>query len=95
VVWSRCHRQRHHFHTKFNSNPQNGSKVIKVFLYAHLGSLNVCHFEMAEATRLKKCDVEVSLNGSTCLPNFTKADTHRQAGDLISPLSFFESRLKK
>jgi hypothetical protein len=72
---------------------------------AHLRSLNVCHFGMAEGTTLNKCDVEVTLNGSTCLPNFTKShrliqkllvgDTHRQAGDLISPLSFCESRLKK
>jgi hypothetical protein len=60
--------------------------------------------------------IEVTLNGSTCLLNFTKihrsvqkllvgdtqtdrqtdrqTHTHRQAGDLISPLSFFESRLK-
>jgi hypothetical protein len=44
------------------------------------------------------------LNDSACLPNFTKIhisvqkllvrDTDRQAGGLISPLSFSESRLK-
>jgi hypothetical protein len=31
----------------------NGSKVIKVFLYTHLRSLNVPQFGMTEATRLK------------------------------------------
>jgi hypothetical protein len=41
-------------HTEFHPNPQNGSKVIKVFLYTHLKSLNVYHFEMVEATRLEK-----------------------------------------
>jgi hypothetical protein len=38
---------------KFHPNPPNGSKVIKVFLYTHLRSLNVRHFGMAEATILK------------------------------------------
>jgi hypothetical protein len=38
---------------KFYPNPPNGSKVIKVFLYTHLRSLNVCHSGMAEAMRLK------------------------------------------
>jgi hypothetical protein len=83
-----------------------GSKVIKVFLYTHLRSLNVHHFGMAEATRLKKCDIEGNLSASTFLPNFTNIHQsvkkllvgdrhiHRQAGDLISSLSFFESRLK-
>jgi hypothetical protein len=43
------------------------------------------------------------LNGSTCLPNFTEIHrtvqklrdrhTHTQAGDFISPFSYFESRL--
>jgi hypothetical protein len=36
---------------------------------------------MAEATRFKKCDVEVTLNGSTCLPNFTKI--HRSVQKLL------------
>jgi hypothetical protein len=38
-------------HTKFQQNPPNGSKVIKVFLYTQLRSLNFRHFGMAEATR--------------------------------------------
>jgi hypothetical protein len=58
--------------SKISSNPPNGSKVINLFLYTHLRSLNVRHFGMAEATRLKKYDIEVTLNGSTCLPNLTK-----------------------
>jgi hypothetical protein len=80
---------------------------------AHLRNLNVRHFEIFEATGLKKCDVEVILNGSTCLPKFhenpyrfksslvggtdrlTDIHSHTQAGDLISPLSFYESRLTK
>jgi hypothetical protein len=37
---------------KTSSKSTTGSKV-KVFLYTHLRSLNVCHFGMAEATRLK------------------------------------------
>jgi hypothetical protein len=76
-----------------------------MYLYTHLRSLNVRHFGIAEATRLKKFDLEVTLNGSTFLPNVTKihrsvqkllvgdtqTDTYtdRQAGDFISPLSFF------
>jgi hypothetical protein len=48
---------------------------------AHLRSLNVRHFWMAEATRLKKCDDEVTLNGSTYLPNFTKI--HRSVRKLL------------
>jgi hypothetical protein len=71
VVWNQGRLQCHHLHKKFHPNPPNGSKVIKVFLYTHLRSLNVRNFGMAEATRLK-CDVGVTLNGSTCLPNFTK-----------------------
>jgi hypothetical protein len=53
---------------------------------------------------IKKCDIEVILNGNTCLPSFTKihrsvqkllvGDTQRQAGDLINHFHFFESRLK-
>jgi hypothetical protein len=108
-VWNRGYLHGHHLHTKFNPNPPIGSNVIKVFLYTHLRSLNVRHFGMAEATRLK-CDVEVALNGITCLPNLTKmhpsvqkllvvdpqthSHTQRQPGDLKSPLSYFESRLK-
>jgi hypothetical protein len=42
-----------HLHTKYHPNPPNGSKVVKVFLYTHLRSLNVQHFGMAEAARLK------------------------------------------
>jgi hypothetical protein len=43
----------HQLHTKFNPNPPIGTKVIKRFLCTHLRSLNVRHFGMAEATRLK------------------------------------------
>jgi hypothetical protein len=43
----------HHLHTKFHPNPPNGSKVIKVFLYTYLRSLNIRQFGMAEDTRLK------------------------------------------
>jgi hypothetical protein len=39
---------------KIHPNPPHGSKVIKVFLYTHLRSLNVRHFEMAKATGLKE-----------------------------------------
>jgi hypothetical protein len=45
--------QCHHLHTKFNPNPPVGSKVIKGFFCTHLRSLNVCHFRMDEASRLK------------------------------------------
>jgi hypothetical protein len=51
---SQDHLQCHHVHTKFHRNPPIGSKVTKVFLFTHLRSLNVPHFRMAEATRLKK-----------------------------------------
>jgi hypothetical protein len=53
VVWHQGRLQCHHLHTKFHQNPPNSSKVIKVFLYTHLRSLNACHFGMAEATRLE------------------------------------------
>jgi hypothetical protein len=39
---------------KISLNPQNVSKVINVFLYTYLRSLNVHHFGMAEATRFRK-----------------------------------------
>jgi hypothetical protein len=45
--------QFHHLHTEFHPNPSNRSDVIKVFLYTHLKSLNVRHFGMTEAARLK------------------------------------------
>jgi hypothetical protein len=50
---SRDNIQCHHPHTKLYPNPPNGSKVIKVFLYTHLRSLNARHFGMSEGTRLK------------------------------------------
>jgi hypothetical protein len=52
-VWNQGRLQCHHLPTKFQPNPPNGSKVIKVFLYTYLTSLSVRHFGMAEATRLK------------------------------------------
>jgi hypothetical protein len=105
--------QHHHLHTKFHPNPPHGSNVIKVFLYTHLRSLNVHHFLMAEAMRLKMWHRghlewqyeptkfhENSTIGSkfisrkhTHTHTHTHRQTHRQAGDLISPLSFFEIRL--
>jgi hypothetical protein len=73
------------------------------FLCTHLRRLNARHFRMAEATRLK-CGVQVIFNCITCLQNCMKihqsvqklfvGDTHRQAGDLLSVLSFLESRLQ-
>jgi hypothetical protein len=38
-----------------------GSKVIKVFLYTHLRSLNICHFGMAEAARFENVASRSSL----------------------------------
>jgi hypothetical protein len=52
-IWSWGHLQCHHLHTRFHPNPLIGSKVIKGFLCTHLRSLNVRHFGMAAATRLK------------------------------------------
>jgi hypothetical protein len=66
----------HHLQTEFHPNPPNGSKVIEVFLYTHLRSLNFRCFGMAEALKLK--NVEVALNFSTCLPNFAKIHTSVQ-----------------
>jgi hypothetical protein len=57
---------------KINPNPPIDSKVIKVFLYTHLRSLNVHRFGMAEATKLKICGIEVTFNGSTNLQNLLK-----------------------
>jgi hypothetical protein len=68
IVLNQGYLQCYYLH----ANPPNISKVIKVFLHTHLRSLNVHHFWMAEATRLKKCDITVTLKGSTCLQNFTK-----------------------
>jgi hypothetical protein len=88
---------------KFNLNPPAGSKVIRGYLCTHLRSLNVVHFEMTEAMRLKKCR-RGHFNGTSCVPNFMKihqsvetllvGDTDRHAGDLINLLSFLGSRLK-
>jgi hypothetical protein len=54
---------------------------------------------------IKNYCIEVPLNGITPIPNFMKiyqavkkllvGGGHRQSGDLISLLSFLESRLKK
>jgi hypothetical protein len=53
ILWNHGRLQCHHLHTKFHLNPPNSSKIIKGFLYTHLRSLNVRHFGMAKATRLK------------------------------------------
>jgi hypothetical protein len=45
--------QCHYLHTKFHPNPPIGSKIIKGYLYAHLRNLEVRHFGMAEAMKLK------------------------------------------
>jgi hypothetical protein len=99
--------------SSMSSPPYKTSSKSTKFIYTHLRRLNVRHFEMAETTRLKMWN-RGHLNGSTCLPNFTKihrsfqkllvgdiqtdrhthTHTHTQARDLISPHSFFESKLK-
>jgi hypothetical protein len=38
---------------KISYKPKNGSKVIKIFLYTHLRSLNAHHFGISEAKGLK------------------------------------------
>jgi hypothetical protein len=73
--------QSHRLHTRFHPNPPIGSKVIKGLLCTHLRSLNVHHFGIVEATRLKKCGIEVIFNGITCLPNFMKI--HRSVQKLL------------
>jgi hypothetical protein len=60
---------------------------------------------MVEDMRLKNYCFEVPLNAINSLPNIVKIypavqkllvwDTHTQTGDLISILSFLESRLKR
>jgi hypothetical protein len=82
-----------------NPNPQ--------FSKVHLTTLNLNNFKMIEAMGKNYC-IEVPLNGTTSVPNFikfyhavkkllagdTQTDIQRQqTGDLISLLSFFESRL--
>jgi hypothetical protein len=86
---------------KFHLNPPNGSKVIKLFLYTQLRSLNVRHFGIAQAARLKNVTsrppwmavpaYQISRKVTYRFKSY-QWGTHRQAGDLISPLSFFLSR---
>jgi hypothetical protein len=45
--------QYYHLHTRFYPNPPIDSKVIEGSLCTHLRSLNVCHFGMTQAKRLK------------------------------------------
>jgi hypothetical protein len=81
--------------------PWNINNPNHQFSKAHLTVLNLNNFKMTEAMRKNYC-IKVPLNGITCAPNIMKfyqvvqkllvAD--RQTGDLISLLSFFESRLK-
>jgi hypothetical protein len=80
------HIQYHHLHTNFHPNWPITSEVIRGFLYIHLGSLNVRHFGMAEATSLKGV--------ASRLSSMADRQTWRQTGYLIIPFSFFESRLK-
>jgi hypothetical protein len=54
IEWNKSRPQCHHLHIQFHQNSPHGSKVITVFLYSRLRSLNVHHCGMAEATRLKK-----------------------------------------
>jgi hypothetical protein len=75
-------------------------KVIKVFLYTHLRSLNARHFGMAQATRLKNVTSHRGHLGWQYLPTkflrkFTNrlkvingggGDTDRKAGDFKSLL---------
>jgi hypothetical protein len=102
----RGHLYCHYHNTKFHPNPPIGSKVIMVFLYIHL-KFKRSPFWNGWSYEIKKCDVEVNFNGSTCLPSFTKihrtvlkllvgdSQTHRQtAWWFDKPISFFESRLK-
>jgi hypothetical protein len=107
ILWSRGHIQCHHLHTRFFPNPPIGSKV-KGCLCTHLRSLNICHFGMAEATRLKmwlrghlqwhhlptKFHENPPVGSKVISGGHTCARAHTQAGDLISLLSFLESRLK-
>jgi hypothetical protein len=69
-----------------NTNPQ--------FSKAHLTTLNLNNFKTLEAVGLK---ITAPFNVITSVSNFMKIYTHRdrQAGDLISLLLFFESRLIK
>jgi hypothetical protein len=96
--------QCHHLHTKFHPNSPVGSKVVKGFLCIHLRSLNICHFGMAEATRLKmwhqghlQCHhlpTKFHENSHIGSKVISGTHTHTQAGDLIILLSLLESRLK-
>jgi hypothetical protein len=52
---------------KISSNPPIGSKVIKGFICIHHRSLNVLHFGMAEATRLKNI---ASMSSSMASPAY-------------------------
>jgi hypothetical protein len=99
---SRCYLQCHQFLRRFHPNPPIDSKVITGFLYTHLRSLNVRHFGMAEDTRFKNMSSRSSSMASPAYKMSWKSThrfksyywgTHRQAGDLISLLSFSESRL--
>jgi hypothetical protein len=89
--------QCHHLHTKFHPNPPIGSKDIKGFLCTHLRSLNVRHFGMAEATRLKEMWLHGHLQWHHLPTKFHEnppidskvisgEHTDRHAGDFISLL---------
>jgi hypothetical protein len=94
IVWSRGHLQCRHLHTRFHLNPPICSKVIKGFLWNHLISLNVRHFGMAEAMRLKvwysghlqwnQLPTKFHESPSIGSKVISGRHTDRQAGDLIS-----------
>jgi hypothetical protein len=69
------------------------------FSKAYLTALKFDTFQIIQAMILKKYCIEVPLNDITSIQNFMKSyqavQTDRQTGDLISLLSFLESRLKR
>jgi hypothetical protein len=74
--------------------PWNTNNPNSLLSKAHLTTLNLNNFEITEAMGLK-----IIALGSPCMASVSKllgrdTQTDRQTGDLISLLSFLESRLK-